>query len=245
MEAEGLNKLAEHLKKEVSQVSSPISKRSNQDVYYKLNDLLSSVKSSLPEHASYIDAQIRKLDGKGLEKSEILSVLDYLLEVTSAESVNPPKVIRYESEPINSYRPRIDYPDTAVRPMGIFMLGLMQIFMSLFYIAAGLLFSGVFGNGLSSISPSVSSSLGIPSDLLAVPAIPSGFGVFGIIFVAIGAASLIIGVMFMLGKNWARILMMIGAVIDLVLVPVGTILGIVLLVYLNQKAVIQYFNRNR
>ncbi len=45
------------------------------------------------------------------------------------------------------------------------------------------------------------------------------------------------------GKNWARILAMIAAVIELFEVPVGTILGIIMLYYFTRPNVKAYFGK--
>ncbi|MEM3671432.1 MAG: hypothetical protein QW767_06790 [Thermoprotei archaeon] len=44
------------------------------------------------------------------------------------------------------------------------------------------------------------------------------------------------------GKNWARIIAMIFAVIDLIGIPVGTIVGVVILYYLTRANVKAFFS---
>ncbi len=54
--------------------------------------------------------------------------------------------------------------------------------------------------------------------------------------------SLAAGIGTIQGKNWARILGIVHAVINLVNFPVGTAIGILIIVYLEKKEVKAYFN---
>ncbi len=70
------------------------------------------------------------------------------------------------------------------------------------------------------------------------------FGVFGLFILAIGVITLLIAIAFFSGQNWARILMMIAAVLDIISI-VGIIWGIIILVYLRRSNVVAYFKRPR
>jgi hypothetical protein len=65
-------------------------------------------------------------------------------------------------------------------------------------------------------------------------------GVFGFFFVAIGVVTLLFALALLSGRNWARILMMIGAVLDILSI-VGIIWGAVLLWYFTRRHVVAYF----
>lgn len=66
------------------------------------------------------------------------------------------------------------------------------------------------------------------------------FGVFGLVIVAIGVLTLIFAVALLTGRNWARILTLIGGVLDLLTI-VGIPWGIILLWYFTRKHVVAYF----
>ncbi len=70
------------------------------------------------------------------------------------------------------------------------------------------------------------------------------FGAFGLFILAIGVITLLIGIAFFSGQNWARILMMIAAVLDIISI-VGIVWGIIILVYLRRRNVVAYFQRPR
>ncbi|MDG7036665.1 MAG: zinc ribbon domain-containing protein [Nitrososphaerota archaeon] len=69
--------------------------------------------------------------------------------------------------------------------------------------------------------------------------------VLGVLFYIVPILNIIFAVALFGGRNWARILVMIGAVIELIDIPIGTIIGIVLLWYLTRPRVVEYFKRNR
>ena len=66
-----------------------------------------------------------------------------------------------------------------------------------------------------------------------------------ILLLAISLLPLFFAIAFLTGRNWGRILMMIGAVLELFVIPVGTIIGIVLLYYLTRPRVVAYFKQPR
>jgi hypothetical protein len=69
------------------------------------------------------------------------------------------------------------------------------------------------------------------------------FGSLGAIVGIIGIFSLITGLALFTGKNWARILIMIGGVLDLIDIPIGTIIGIIILYYFTRPNVKAYFGK--
>ncbi len=68
-------------------------------------------------------------------------------------------------------------------------------------------------------------------------------GVLGVLFIPFGLFALITGLALFTGKNWARILIMIGGVLDLIDIPIGTIIGIVILWYFTRPEVKEYFGK--
>jgi hypothetical protein len=65
-------------------------------------------------------------------------------------------------------------------------------------------------------------------------------GIFGVFVVILGVLTLLFALALLSGRNWARILMLIGAVLDIISI-VGIIWGIVLLWYFTRKNVVEYF----
>jgi Predicted membrane protein len=113
-------------------------------------------------------------------------------------------------------------PARIPRPNGVLVLGILQIIVSAIYIGIGT-FIGGLGTAMG------------PFGLI--------FAQLGLIFVVIGILSLIFALAFLSGRNWGRILMMIGAVLELLDFPIGTVLGIVILWYLTRPRVKAYFKQ--
>jgi len=113
-------------------------------------------------------------------------------------------------------------PAKIPRPNGVLVLGILQIIVSAIYIGIG-----IFIGGLGTVMG--------PFGLI--------FAQLGLIFVVIGILSLIFALAFLSGRNWGRILMMIGAVLELLDFPIGTVLGIVILWYLTRPRVKAYFKQ--
>lgn len=65
----------------------------------------------------------------------------------------------------------------------------------------------------------------------------------GIVFIIIGAFALISGLALFSGKNWARILALVGGALDLLNIPVGTVIGIIILYYFTRPRVKEYFGK--
>jgi len=68
--------------------------------------------------------------------------------------------------------------------------------------------------------------------------------ILGLILLPIGVIALIIGVAVFTGKNWARILMLIIGVLDIISI-VGILIGIIIVVYFRRQNVVAYFNQNK
>ncbi len=115
------------------------------------------------------------------------------------------------------------YPGGRIsRPVGVTILAILQILGSLVTIIAGLTFGALFG------------------------ALLPGLGaVLGLGLVALGVVTLLIAIALFTGRNWARILNIILAVIDLINFPVGTIIGIIFIIYFTRPRVVAYFKQPR
>lgn len=127
-------------------------------------------------------------------------------------NINPVEVIYCEQCGSNQFE--LTPPTEIERPAGVTVLGIVQIIYSLVNVSISLLFASFF----NSIIPGLSASMVIVSLLPLFFAIP-----------------------FLLGKNWGRTLMMIGAVIELFSLPVGSIVGIITLYYLTRPKVVAFF----
>jgi len=68
--------------------------------------------------------------------------------------------------------------------------------------------------------------------------------IIGIILLPIGVIALIIGISVFTGKNWARILMFILGVLDIISI-VGIIIGIIIVLYFRRQTVVAYFNQKK
>lgn len=88
--------------------------------------------------------------------------------------------------------------------------------------------------------------LGILSGLLIIASaaiIGAFIPVGGLIFAVIGAIYLFVSVSLFTGKNWSRILMLIFSVILLIDFPIGTIIGIIFIIYFTRPHVVAYFKQ--
>lgn len=109
-------------------------------------------------------------------------------------------------------------PRRISRPTGVTIIGIFQILVSIVYIAVGLLLGAL----LSFLLPSL-----------------------GVIIAVASFLPLIFAFCLFSGRNWARILMMVGAVFDLFALPIGTIFGIIILYYFTRPRVVAYFKQEK
>ncbi len=68
----------------------------------------------------------------------------------------------------------------------------------------------------------------------------ASLGIFGFVIVVFGVLTLFFAVALLSGRNWARILILIGAVLDIISI-VGIIWGAILLYYFTRRHVVAYF----
>ncbi len=66
-------------------------------------------------------------------------------------------------------------------------------------------------------------------------------GLGSTIILIIGLIQLLIGIGFLSGSNFARIITIIFSIFDLFVFPIGTIIGIIMLIYLFSPGVVAYF----
>jgi hypothetical protein len=109
-------------------------------------------------------------------------------------------------------------PARIQRPTGVTILGILQIIFAIVELFIGL-FIATF---ISLFFPGI-----------------------GILIIIISLLPLFFAIAFLTGRNWGRILMMIGAVLELLNFPVGTAIGIIVLYYLTRPRVVAYFKQPR
>src|SRR5207245_10733592 len=102
---------------------------------------------------------------------------------------------------------------TMERPLGVTIIGILQILGAIVYILVGTVF---------------------------VAYAP----IIGIILLPIGVIALIIGISVFTGKNWARILMIILGVLDIISIIV-IIIGLRVVYVIRQQNVVAYFKQNK
>jgi hypothetical protein len=109
----------------------------------------------------------------------------------------------------------------------------------------------LFGNSLISFLCFISIAA------IAIVIFPGNVGYYGPVHIGtIVALSIVIllligcfwlsvagGIGILLEKNWGRIVSIVNAVLNLFSIPVGTIIGVLVLIYLNGSEVREYFER--
>lgn len=75
---------------------------------------------------------------------------------------------------------------------------------------------------------------------LVMIVVGSFLGVFGTIVILLGVLTLLFALALFAGRNWARVLMMVGAVLDILSI-VGIVWGIIVLWYFTRRNVVEYF----
>ena len=86
--------------------------------------------------------------------------------------------------------------------------------------------------------------------VFAFPEVTDAGGVFGLsigVLFLLGSAGIALagGIGLILGEEWGRILTMIHAVLSLFAIPCGTVIGILVLIYLMKPETREYFERSR
>lgn len=71
------------------------------------------------------------------------------------------------------------------------------------------------------------------------------FPPLGLVFLIVPILAIIFALALFTGRNWARILALIGGVLLLFDIPIGTILGIVMLWYLTRPRIAAYFKQRK
>jgi hypothetical protein len=66
-------------------------------------------------------------------------------------------------------------------------------------------------------------------------------GIFGLFVLVLGILTLLFALALLAGRNWARILMLVAGVLDIISI-VGIIWGAILLYYFTRPHVVAYFN---
>jgi hypothetical protein len=108
-------------------------------------------------------------------------------------------------------------PQPPQRPTGVVVLAVLEVIGGLYSILAG----AAAGTILGAIAPFLAA--------------------FGALFIVIGIINLVLAWGLYNGKSWARIVAMVFAVISLISIPIGTIIGIIILYYLTRPHVKAFF----
>lgn len=101
------------------------------------------------------------------------------------------------------------------------------------------------GVAILAILQMLGSLLTIFVGLTAGAIIPVFGPAFGLVVAGIGFITLICAIALFTGRNWARILNMVFAAINLISFPIGTIIGIIFLIYFTRPHVVAYFKQPR
>ncbi len=109
-------------------------------------------------------------------------------------------------------------PGRIERPLGVTLLALLQILVSIVTILIG---------------------LSATTLLLFTPFL----SILGLFLAGLGVIELILAVALFSGRNWARILNIIFAVLWLLDFPLGTVMGILFLIYFTRPGVVAYFKQ--
>ena len=122
------------------------------------------------------------------------------------------------------------YPKTHNRPKGVTIFAILTILSSLIYLLP-LIIKIISGHGLE-ILYYIFTSLYL---------LPIGRGILEVLLLAIGAYDIVVGIGLLYGNNWAKILVMIGAALQLLSIPFGTAYGLILLYYFTRPGVKEFF----
>ena len=89
--------------------------------------------------------------------------------------------------------------------------------------------------------------IGLPASLIDVESIDRTFIIFGIsigifVLIILFVLGLIAGIGLLQGKNWGRIMSIVTAALTAFSFPIGTAIGVLIIVYLTKQEVKEYFS---
>jgi hypothetical protein len=117
------------------------------------------------------------------------------------------------------------------RPMGVTILAVLYFIQGILVLIIPIM--------ISMCLASMFSVPGVPED--AGDDIFAGMALCWIVFGIIALFYFIVGIGLLKGQNWARIVAIILAIIGLINIPLGTIISIIILIYLFKADVKAYF----
>jgi hypothetical protein len=117
------------------------------------------------------------------------------------------------------------------RPMGVTILAVLYFIQGILVLIIPIM--------ISMCLASMFSVPGVPED--AGDDIFAGMALCWIVFGIIALFYFIVGIGLLKGQNWARVVAIILAIIGLINIPLGTIISIIILIYLFKADVKAYF----
>jgi hypothetical protein len=117
------------------------------------------------------------------------------------------------------------------RPMGVTILAVLYFIQGILVLIIPIM--------ISMCLASMFSVPGVPED--AGDDVFAGMALCWIVFGIIALFYFIVGIGLLKGQNWARIVAIILAIIGLINIPLGTIISIIILIYLFKADVKAYF----
>jgi hypothetical protein len=117
------------------------------------------------------------------------------------------------------------------RPMGVTILAVLYFIQGILVLIIPIM--------ISMCLASMFSVPGVPED--AGDDVFAGMALCWIVFGIIALFYFIVGIGLLKGQNWARVVAIILAIIGLINIPLGTIISIIILIYLFKADVKAYF----
>jgi hypothetical protein len=110
------------------------------------------------------------------------------------------------------------------RPDLVILIAVWQ-FLNALLLAIGIAAIGIFA--LPAVGADIGATFGLSIGIF-----------FLVLFIGLSLAG---GIGLLMGKGWGRIITIINAALSLLNIPIGTIIGVLVLIYLNKSEVREYF----
>ncbi len=127
--------------------------------------------------------------------------------------------------------PPLPAPMTKERPTGVTVLAVLYFIQGLMMMATGYIIDSMFGDMLSFMGDIGGADTGGLNLICILP------------FVILGLVCFLIGFGLLKMKGWARTIAIVFAIIGLIGVPIGTIISIIILIYLFKPEVKAAFQK--
>jgi uncharacterized membrane protein HdeD (DUF308 family) len=126
-------------------------------------------------------------------------------------------------------------------PTGIGVLKWYYIILGIISCLAGLILPPVVGAIMRAAMTATQDSSALPLPVAGVTGVV--LAIYGVFVVCWGIFEILIGINLGRGNGWARIAAIVVGIISLLSIPIGTVLGILCLVFLNSDEGKAYFKR--